>query len=231
MLGIVDRDTAPVFGCDVVQRLGECPAVAGGVEEGALPLAVGEILRLAKDRAAVLPDTVAEGRDVVDPQRHRLRGPLAGGSDAAVAQVGHDQRTLVEAQLRAMAGPDPDALGEAENADQPVDCGTDVRIGEFGNHRPWKRRTIRQHDQERTCAAALRTPRRPRVGDGRTATFVAEPRGERPQLRTRPETARLDDPLTDRKRRTPTPRPAADTAPGSAAVPGVPPTCLRAPFA
>src|SRR5579862_977295 len=78
---------------------------------------------------------------------------------------------------------------------------------------------------------ALRTPRRPRVGDGRTATFVAEPRGERPQLRTRPETARLDDPLTDRKRRTPTPRPAADTAPGSAAVPGVPPTCLRAPFA
>lgn len=43
------------------------------------------------------------------------------------------------ARASAVAGPDPHALDEPENLDQPVDCGADVRIGEFGNHRPGRR--------------------------------------------------------------------------------------------
>src|SRR5579862_2669250 len=138
-LRIVDHDPAPFLRCDVAQRLGEGPPVAGRIEEGALPLAVREIFRFPQDRAVVLADTVAEGCDVFDSEHHRLRPLLAGRGCAVIAKIGHDQRAAAEAQLRAMAGPDPYALDEPENLDQPVDGGADVRIGEFGNHRPERR--------------------------------------------------------------------------------------------
>src|SRR5581483_7885160 len=97
-LPIVDGDPAPFLRCDVAQRLGERPPVAGGIEEGALPLAVPEILRLAEDRATVPAHTFAQGRDVVDSKHHRLRGLLGGRCCTAVTDIGHDQRSVAEAE-------------------------------------------------------------------------------------------------------------------------------------
>src|ERR1700729_53430 len=59
----VDGDAAPLLGCDVMQGLGERPAMSGGVADGALTLSVRKIVWLADDLAAVLADAVAQGGD------------------------------------------------------------------------------------------------------------------------------------------------------------------------
>jgi hypothetical protein len=131
----VDGNAAPLLGCDIMQGLGERPAMSGGVADGALTLSVRKIVWLADDLAAVFADVVAQGGDVINPKHHRLRGLLTGRGRSAVTNVGHDQGTFAETQLRPVPGPDTDALDEPQRIDQPVDGRADIWIGEFGNHR------------------------------------------------------------------------------------------------
>jgi hypothetical protein len=73
----VDRNATPLLRCDVMQGLGERPAMSGGIANGALTLSVRKIAWLADDLAAMLADAVAQGGDVINPEHHR-RGLLAG---------------------------------------------------------------------------------------------------------------------------------------------------------
>lgn len=119
--------------------------MARRVEEGALALAVLEIVGLSDDRPAMLADALAERGDVFDSEHHRLRHLLATRSHTTVTRVGHDQRALAKAQLRPVAGVDSDSLDEPEHLNEPVDRSADVGIGEFGDHRSEGRRAIRPH--------------------------------------------------------------------------------------
>lgn len=66
----VDCDAAPIFWCDIVERLGKRPAMPRWVKNRALPLPVRKVLGLTEDDAATPTDPVAQGNHVVDPQHH-----------------------------------------------------------------------------------------------------------------------------------------------------------------
>lgn len=151
--------------------------MAPWVEDGALPLPVGKILRLADNDAAVAADALAQGTHVVNSKHHGLRCRLTVRSDAAMTDIGHDQTALAEGQLRSVTRSDPDALDKSQHVDQPVHRGGNIRIGELRDHRTERGGAIRSHRWKRTPRHASRWRRsrgrlRSRVAEGRVRTLT-----------------------------------------------------------
>jgi hypothetical protein len=120
LLTSFDREATPLLRFDIPHSLGQRPAVAGRVADGALALPVGEVARLTDDLTAAVADAFAQGGNVVDSKHHRLRRLLAERCYPAMADIGHDQRALAEGQLRAVSGADPDPLDEPQHLDEPI---------------------------------------------------------------------------------------------------------------
>jgi hypothetical protein len=139
LLSSVDSDATPLLRLDIPKSLSQRPTVAGRIADGALALAVGEVVWLSDDLAAVAADAFAQRGNVVDSKHHRLRSLLAERRDTAMSDVSDDQRALAECQLRAVSWADPDALDEPQHPDKPIDRRTDIRVGELWNHRTERR--------------------------------------------------------------------------------------------
>ena len=76
---------------------------------------------------------LAVGGRILHPHRDRV-GDLTRTWDVAVApHVGDDQRTVAEAQLRAVVLSDADPLDEPEGLRQPGHSGTHVGVDEHGD--------------------------------------------------------------------------------------------------
>ena len=120
LLPSFDREATPLLWFDILQSLGQRPAVAGRVEERALALTVGKVAWLTDDLTPTSADAFAQGGDVFDSKHHRLRRLLVERRRPAMADVGHDQRALAEGQLRAVSRADPDPLHEPQHLNQPI---------------------------------------------------------------------------------------------------------------
>jgi len=139
LLSSVDRETAPLLRFDILESLGQRPAMARRVAEGALALPVGKVAWLTDDLTPTGADALAQGGNVVDSKHHRLRGMPAERRRPAMADVGHDQRALTEGQLRAVPRADPDPLHEPQHSNQPINRRANIWVGEFRNHRAQRR--------------------------------------------------------------------------------------------
>src|SRR4051794_30965443 len=82
---------APLLRGDVPQRLGEDPAMPGGILRRVLPLAVLEVRRLHQDHRAVGAGALAVGDRVVDAHDHRVRLLARARRATVVAHVADDQ--------------------------------------------------------------------------------------------------------------------------------------------
>src|SRR5919204_6230557 len=98
-----DERSAPGRGVDVLERLGERPAVAGRVFGRVLALAVLEIRRLHHDAGAVRPRALAVGSGVVDAYDDGVRDLTRSRRPLVGAHVGDDDGAVAEPELRAMA--------------------------------------------------------------------------------------------------------------------------------
>src|SRR6266516_8014504 len=131
-----DSLAAVFLGRHVSHRLGELPAVAGQVFDGAFPFAVLPVGGWLEHPGPVGSGPLVPGLDVVNPNLHHV------GHDALLwrllltADVSHDHRpVLADAHLRPVTLADPGPLREAKRPAQPRHRLPYVRVDEHGDDR------------------------------------------------------------------------------------------------
>jgi len=117
--------------------------VPGGVLGLVLALAVLEVRGLHEDHGAVGAGALAVGVRVVDADDDRVRLLAGTRRPALVADVADDEAAVAEAQLRAVALADLQALLEAEGRLEPRHRLADVGIDEDRDDRGGRHRAVR----------------------------------------------------------------------------------------
>ena len=115
--------------------------MAAGILSCVLPLAEEVTLGGVQDRRAVLPRALVVGVDVLDPHHGAVK--LRGG--AAAWTLDHDHRPVAERELDAVAG-DSQPLPEPEGEAEPGGGRAHVLVGELGDERARRHRSVARHD-------------------------------------------------------------------------------------
>src|SRR5581483_7699244 len=160
------RRPSPFLGREVGDRLREGPAVAAGVFDRVLALAVLVVRRRAEDAPAPEKSASMVPVDVVDADHHRVR--TARTVDGAVDD---DHRTGADEQLRAVSLRLP-ALDEPEGVAEPVHRRPDLRIDEDGHDRA-RRHCPVVHRLPSTSARNSSSVTSPRFRVPRSFTFAS----------------------------------------------------------
>jgi hypothetical protein len=110
-----------------------------------LALAVLEVGGLHQDLSAARPGVLAVGANVVHAHQYRVRDFTGSWGMLVPADVGDDDSAVPDAELRAMALADPEALLEPERGAEPADRLADVRVSEDGDDDSRRNRAVWLH--------------------------------------------------------------------------------------